>query len=98
MVVLNRIAVLSKTLSMTTSKICTCQKELVADLLNIFPIEPVSLVIFSTISIIELISIYLYKFILLIQTHTDTFSFKILGVPLPNSVFTGIYFYFEDFF
>ncbi|CAB4463406.1 unnamed protein product [Rhizophagus irregularis] len=51
-----------KTLSMTTSKICTCQKELVADLLNIFPIEP---------------------------THTDTFSFKILGVPLPNSVFTG---------
>jgi len=62
MVVLNRIAVLSKTLFLTTSKLCTCQKELAADLLTIFPIEP---------------------------THTETFSFKILGVPLPNSVFTG---------
>ncbi|GES94096.1 UV radiation resistance protein [Rhizophagus clarus] len=51
-----------KSLFLTTSKLCTCQKELVADLLNIFPIEP---------------------------THTETFSFKILGVPLPNSVFIG---------
>jgi len=46
----------------TTSNLCTRQKELVADLLTIFPIEPI---------------------------HTETFSFKILGVPLPNSVFTG---------
>jgi len=62
MVVLNRIAVLSEALFLTTSKLCARQKELVADLLTIFPIEPI---------------------------HTETFSFKILGVPLPNSVFTG---------
>jgi hypothetical protein len=43
MVVLNRIAVLSEALLKTTSKICARQKELVADLLTIFPIEPVNI-------------------------------------------------------
>jgi len=62
MVVLKRIAVLSEALSKTTSKLYARQKELAADLLAIFPIEP---------------------------AHTETFTFKILGVPLPNSVFTG---------
>jgi len=49
-------------LSKTSSKLYARQKELAADLLAIFPIEP---------------------------AHTETFTFKILGVPLPNSVFTG---------
>jgi len=62
MVVLKRIAVLSEALSKTSSKLYARQKELAADLLAIFPIEP---------------------------AHTETFTFKILGVPLPNSVFTG---------
>ncbi|KAF0362032.1 uv radiation resistance protein [Gigaspora margarita] len=49
-------------LFVTTSKLCARQKELVADLLTIYPIE---------------------------QVQSENFSFKILGVPLPNSVFTG---------
>jgi len=62
MVVLNRVDVLSEALFVTTSKLCARQKELVADLLTIYPIE---------------------------QVQSENFSFKILGVPLPNSVFTG---------
>ncbi|CAI2179646.1 2858_t:CDS:10 [Funneliformis geosporum] len=51
-----------ESLSSTTSKLCVRQRELVADLLTIYPIDPID---------------------------AKTFSFKILGVPLPNSVFTG---------
>lgn len=49
-------------LSLTSSKLYARQKELAADLLTIFPIEP---------------------------TNAETLTFKILGVPLQNSVFTG---------
>ncbi|CAG8497673.1 10442_t:CDS:2 [Cetraspora pellucida] len=57
-----RVDVLSEALFVTTSKLCARQKELVADLLTIYPIE---------------------------QVQSESFSFKILGVPLPNSAFTG---------
>ncbi|CAG8780711.1 7986_t:CDS:10, partial [Dentiscutata erythropus] len=57
-----RVDVLSEALFVTTSKLCARQKELVADLLTIYPIE---------------------------QVQSENFSFKILGVPLPNSVFSG---------
>ncbi|CAG8519096.1 23905_t:CDS:10 [Cetraspora pellucida] len=56
-----RVDVLSEALFVTTSKLCARQKELVADLLTIYPIE---------------------------QVQSESFSFKILGVPLPNSAFT----------
>ncbi|KAG9304787.1 hypothetical protein G9A89_016817 [Geosiphon pyriformis] len=49
-------------LSVNSSRLTTRQRELIADLLSIYPIEP---------------------------ANTDAFSFKILGLPLPNSVFNG---------
>jgi hypothetical protein len=42
MVVLKRIAVLSEALFLTSSKLYAQRKELAADLLAIFPIEPVN--------------------------------------------------------
>jgi hypothetical protein len=43
MVVLNKVHVLSEALVATSSQLCVRQRELIADLLNIYPIEPVSL-------------------------------------------------------
>ncbi|CAG8532697.1 3172_t:CDS:10, partial [Ambispora gerdemannii] len=59
-VVLNGVHVLSEALSVTSSRLFARQRELIADLLTIFPIEPID---------------------------NDALSFKILGLPLPNSVF-----------
>ncbi|CAG8528932.1 4624_t:CDS:2 [Diversispora eburnea] len=61
-VVLNRVDVNSEALYITSSKLYVRQRELVTDLLTIYPIEPI---------------------------QSETLSFKILGVSLPNSVFTG---------
>ncbi|RHZ84926.1 hypothetical protein Glove_74g133 [Diversispora epigaea] len=49
-------------LYMTSSKLYVRQRELITDLLTIYPIEPI---------------------------QSEALSFKILGVSLPNSVFTG---------
>ncbi|CAG8480071.1 3419_t:CDS:10 [Acaulospora morrowiae] len=58
----DRVDVHSEALYVTTSNLYARRKELVADLLTIYPIE---------------------------QIQSESFSFTILGVPLPNSVFTG---------